>query len=122
MKIISDILIGFVAMLHLYILWLEMFAWTTKGKKTFKSIPSDMFEKTKVLAANQGLYNDFLAAVLFWSLLIENPYWSSNVAYFFLGCVGTAGIYGALTAQKSIFFIQTLPAILALFFTARAFT
>lgn len=114
MKLIAELLIGFVALEHLYILWLEMFAWTTQGKKTFKSFPPDLFEKTKSLAANQGLYNGFLAAGLVWSLLIEDAAWRINVAYFFLGCVIVAGLFGALTAQRSIFFVQALPAILAL--------
>jgi putative membrane protein len=114
MILIAKILIGFVAVEHLYILWLEMFAWTTRGKKTFKSIPEDLFEKTKALAANQGLYNGFLSAGLIWSLLIMDPKWSFNVAVFFLACVIVAGIYGALTAQKSIFYVQALPAILAM--------
>ena len=114
MTLIAKFLIGMVAIEHLYILWLEMFAWTTKGKKTFKSIPDDLFEKTKALAANQGLYNGFLAAGLFWSLLITDIVWSKNVAYFFLSCVIIAGLYGAATAQKSIFFVQALPAIITL--------
>ncbi len=97
-----------------------MFAWTTRGRKTFKSIPPDLFEKTKALAANQGLYNGFLAAGLIWSLFIADTAWSANVAYFFLGCVMVAGIYGAITAQKSIFFIQTVPATLALVITLLA--
>ena len=59
MKLVSEILIGFVALEHVYILWLEMFAWTTQGRKTFKSFPPDLFEKTKSLAANQGLYMVF---------------------------------------------------------------
>lgn len=117
MKLISEILIAFVALLHLYIMWLEMFAWTTRGKKTFKSFPEDLFEKTKSLAANQGLYNGFLSAGLIWSLLITNEDWSANVAFFFLGCVAVAGIYGAITAQRSILFVQTLPATLAIIFT-----
>jgi putative membrane protein len=117
MKLVSEILIAFVAVLHLYIMWLEMFAWTTKGKKTFKSFPEDLFEKTKSLAANQGLYNGFLAAGLMWSLLICDPVWSANVALFFLGCVAVAGIYGAATAQRSILFVQTLPATLAIIAT-----
>jgi putative membrane protein len=114
MKLISDILISLVAILHFYILWLEMFAWTTRGKKTFKSFPADLFEKTKGLAANQGLYNGFLAAGLVWSLCIPDPNWGPNVACFFLGCVMIAGIYGALTVQKTILFVQTIPAALAL--------
>jgi putative membrane protein len=114
MLLIAKILIGLVAVEHLYILWLEMFAWTTRGKKTFKSLPEDMFEKTKALAANQGLYNGFLSAGLIWSIIITDSIWSFNVAAFFLCCVIIAGIYGALTAQKSIFYVQALPAILAM--------
>ncbi|WP_018620016.1 DUF1304 domain-containing protein [Spirosoma luteum] len=114
MKLLAEILIGVVALEHLYILWLEMFAWTTQGRKTFRSFPPDLFEKTKSLAANQGLYNGFLAAGLIWSLLIEDVVWQTNVASFFLGCVVVAGIFGALTAQKSIFYVQALPAIIAL--------
>ena len=91
-----------------------MFAWTTTGKKVFRSIPKELFEPTKVFAANQGLYNGFLAAGLFWSLLIQNTEWSSNIAIFFLGCVIVAGTYGAFSAQKSIFYKQALPAIIAL--------
>ncbi|MBS1597116.1 MAG: DUF1304 domain-containing protein [Bacteroidetes bacterium] len=117
MKLISQILIGLVAIEHIYILWLEMFAWTTRGRKTFKSFPADLFERTKSLAANQGLYNGFLAAGLIWSLLITDPIWNHYVAYFFLSCVIIAGIYGAITAQKSIFFVQALPAIVAFLFT-----
>lgn len=90
-----------------------MFAWTTAGRRTFKSFSPDLFEPTKTLAANQGLYNGFLAAGLIWSLTIGDPVWSRNVALFFLGCVAVAGIYGAVTAQRSIFFIQALPAIIA---------
>ena len=116
MKLIAEILVGLVAVEHIYILWLEMFAWTTQGRKTFKSFPPDLFEKTKSLAANQGLYNGFLAAGLIWSLLIQDNAWSVNVACFFLGCVIVAGVFGALTAQRSIFFVQALPAIVALLF------
>jgi putative membrane protein len=107
-------IIGFIAVLHIYILWLEMFAWTTRGRKVFKAIPEDQFEKTKVMAANQGLYNGFLAAGLLWSLLITDVDWSRNIALFFLSCVLVAGIYGALTASKRIFFVQAVPAILGL--------
>lgn len=115
-KLLAEILIGIVAAEHFYILWLEMFAWTTKGRKTFKSFPSELFEPTKSLAANQGLYNGFLAAGLIWSLLIQNEQWSNNIACFFLGCVIVAGLYGAVTVQKSIFFVQAVPALLALLF------
>jgi putative membrane protein len=115
MEIISKILTGIVAVEHLYILWMEMFAWETKGKQTFKgALAPELFTPTKGLAANQGLYNGFLAAGLIWSLLITNHAWSFYVAIFFLSCVIIAGIYGALTASKKIFFVQALPAIIAL--------
>jgi putative membrane protein len=114
MNLLSQLIIGFIAVLHLYILWLEMFAWTTRGRKVFKTIPADQFEKTRVMAANQGLYNGFLAAGLIWSLCICDTDWSQNVALFFLSCVLVAGIYGALTASKRIFFVQAIPAILGL--------
>ncbi|WP_374755913.1 DUF1304 domain-containing protein [Larkinella punicea] len=108
------ILIGLVAVLHLYILWLEMFAWTTRGPKVFKNFPAHLFPATKALAANQGLYNGFLAAGLIWSLLIGDPVWHANVALFFLSCVAVAGLYGTLTADKKIFFTQALPALITI--------
>jgi len=109
------LLIAVVALEHLFILWLEMFAWTTKGKKAFKgAMPDELFEKTKTMAANQGLYNGFLAAGLIWSLCIADPAWSHHVAVFFLSCVAIAGIYGSFTASRSIFFVQALPALIAL--------
>ena len=116
MNLLSQIIVGFIAVLHIYILWLEMFAWTTRGRKVFKTIPEDQFEKTKVMAANQGLYNGFLAAGLIWSFFIENSEWQKNIQLFFLGCVIVAGIYGAFSASRKIFFVQALPAILALAF------
>jgi putative membrane protein len=114
MEIVSKGLIAAIALLHGYILWLEMFAWTTQAKKVFKSLPEDLFEKTKVLAANQGLYNGFLAAGLLWSLAISDPIWAKNVALFFLICVFIAGLYGAATASKRIFYVQSVPALLGI--------
>jgi len=115
MEIVAKILIAVVALEHLYILWMEMFAWETKGKKVFKAaLPAEMFKPTKGLAANQGLYNGFLAAGLIWSFFIEDEKWQTNIALFFLGCVAIAGIYGAISATKKIFFVQALPAILAI--------
>ncbi|MGY5353866.1 DUF1304 domain-containing protein [Wenyingzhuangia sp. IMCC45467] len=116
MDIVSKILILLVAIEHLYILYFEMFAWETIGKKTFKTIPENLFTPTKGLAANQGLYNGFLAAGLIWSLLISNIEWSNNISVFFLGCVIIAGIYGAISASKKIFVTQALPAIIAMIF------
>jgi len=114
MELVSKILIAIVAVEHIYILWIEMFAWETKGKEVFKNaLPAEMFKPTKGLAANQGLYNGFLAAGLIWSLLINDGHWHTSVALFFLGCIVVAGIYGAISATKKIFFVQALPAIFA---------
>src|SRR4051812_39824343 len=114
MKTLSQILIGFVALEHVYILWMEMFAWTTRGPKAFKSLPASLFEPTKALAANQGLYNCFLVAGLVWTYFITDITWSSNIACFFPSCVLVAGIYGWATASKSILYIQAIPAAIAL--------
>ena len=91
-----------------------MFAWTTRARKVFRTLPADMFEKTKSMAGNQGLYNGFLAAGLIWSFFITDAKWSANVASFFLFCVLVAGIYGAATVQKKILYVQAVPAILGL--------
>lgn len=114
MEITIKILIGFVAFLHLYFMYFEMFAWTTKGRKVFRNFPSELFEPTKPMAANQGLYNGFLAAGLIWTYFISDSNWSDNIALFFLGCVAVAGIYGALSVTKKIFFIQALPALIGI--------
>ncbi|MFC5282557.1 DUF1304 domain-containing protein [Pedobacter alpinus] len=114
MNIITQILIGFIAFEHLYFMYFEMFAWETIGKKTFKSLPPDLFTPTKGLAANQGLYNGFLASGLIWSLLISDTIWQKNIAIFFLSCVIVAGVFGAVTASKKIFYVQALPAIFTL--------
>ncbi len=114
MAIAAEVLIGLIAFIHIYILWFEMFAWESRGPKVFRNFPKDLFPQTKAMAANQGLYNGFLAAGLIWSFFIESPLWQMNVATFFLGCVAIAGIYGAMTADKKIVFVQTVPAVIAL--------
>lgn len=114
MILASQILIAFVALLHLYFLYFEMFAWETTGRRIFRQFPADLFPKTKALAANQGLYNGFLVAGLVWSFLISDPEWSKNIALFFLSCVVVAGVYGTFTASKKIFWVQALPAIIAI--------
>ncbi len=115
-NIITHLLTAAVALEHLYIMWIEMFAWETTGKKTFKTIPEDLFARTTVLAANQGLYNGFLSAGLLWSFLISDINWVINIRLFFLLCVVIAGIYGAITASRKIFFMQALPAVIAVVF------
>lgn len=115
MDIVVEVLIGIIAIEHLYFLWLEMFAWETTGRKVFRgALPDELFKPTRILAANQGLYNGFLASGLLWTFFISDPVWKWNVALFFLGCVAVAGIYGAFTASRKIFFVQAVPALLAL--------
>ncbi len=114
MEIAIRILTALIAMFHCYVLWFEMFAWNTKGKKIFTNFPEDLFDKTKTLAGNQGLYNGFLAAGLIWTFFIKDTAWQTNISLFFLGCVTVAGIYGALTASRKIFFVQALPAIVTI--------
>lgn len=114
MTLLVQILIGIIALLHLYILYFEMFAWESRGPKVFGNFPKDLFPKTKTLAANQGLYNGFLAAGLIWSLFISDVLWSKNIATFFLICVAIAGLYGAYTASRRIIYVQTVPAVITL--------
>jgi putative membrane protein len=117
MIVVARILTGLVAAEHLYILYMEMFAWETLGKKTFKgALADELFKPTRTLAANQGLYNGFLSAGFIWTFFISDINWKFNISIFFLACVIIAGIYGALTAHKKIFFTQALPALIALIF------
>ena len=114
MSLVSKLFAGLVALIHSYILWFEMFSWSERGPKVFSSFPPELFTQTEVLAANQGLYNGFLAAGLLWSLCIQNKAWSRNVASFFFSCVVVAGCYGAFSAEPRIFYVQALPALLGL--------
>lgn len=112
MKLTADILIGLVALIHLYILVLEMFLWTKpKGRRAF-GLTEEFAQQTKVLAANLGLYNGFLAAGLIWGLVQGQEGFATKV--FFLGCVLVAGIFGAISSNKKILFIQGVPALIAL--------
>jgi putative membrane protein len=104
-----------VALLHVYFLVLEMFLWATPfGQKTFGRSKEEQ-EQTKILAANQGLYNGFLAAGLVWTFFLD-PAQAFSVRVFFLACVLVAGLYGAATAARKILFVQAIPAALALAF------
>jgi len=111
MNTIQVFFIALVAFLHIYFMILEMFMWTKpKGFKTF-GLTKEFAEESKVLAANQGLYNGFLAAGLIWSILSKN----TEFAIFFLACVVIAGIYGAYSTKKiKLFYIQSIPAIIGL--------
>jgi len=111
---IANILVALVAVLHVYFLVLEMFLWTKPlGLKTFRNT-QEKANDSAVLAANQGLYNGFLAAGLFWGLLHSAPAFAFQIKAFFLLCVIIAGIYGAISVSKRILFVQAAPAALAL--------
>jgi len=101
-----------VAIIHIYIVYLEVFLWTSKkGIKTFGLKDKSFAEETKVLAANQGLYNGFLAAGFIWALLLND----NDIAVFFFGCVFIAGIYGAYSTKiMRIFYIQSIPAVIGI--------
>lgn len=112
MTIMTTIVITLIALLHVYILVLEMFLWEKPtGLRAFRNTP-EKAAITKVLAANQGLYNGFLAAGLFWGLWLGEA--GTAIKVFFLVCIAIAGIYGAATAARKILYIQTIPALIAL--------
>ena len=114
--LIASVLVGLVALIHVYILVLEMFMWDTpKGRKVFNTTP-EFSAASKVLAANQGLYNGFLAAGLIWSLLLGIGAGAAGrpVALFFLAGVVAVGLYGTVTAVRKILYVQVLPASAAI--------
>lgn len=113
MKLVGTVLVVLVALEHLYFLYLEMFLWTTpKGLKIFGN-SAQKAEDSKVLAANQGLYNGFLSAGLFWGLAYPGVA-GVHIQMFFLACVIVAGIYGGMTVKPRIMYLQAGPALLAL--------
>ena len=114
MNLASQVVTAAVAALHGYFLVLEMFLWATPiGARTFAR-PLEEMQRTKTLAANQGLYNGFLAAGLVWGLIQSNPDFAFQIKTFFLLCVITAGVYGAITVSRRILHVQAAPAALAL--------
>ncbi len=113
MSILANILVLAVALLHIYFLVLEMFLWTKPlGRKVFRNSEAKA-QDTKVLAANQGLYNGFLAAGLIWGIIHPDPNVGIQIKYFFLACVMVAGLYGAYSVSRKIFFVQFVPALIA---------
>ena len=109
---LAEIVIALIAVLHIYILVLEMFLWDKpSGRKAF-GLTVEQARATKVMAANQGLYNGFLAAGLIWGLIAVQD--GTAIKLFFLSCVLVAGVFGALTASRKILFVQALPAALGL--------
>lgn len=114
MALVGQILVILVILIHLYIMWFEMFAWESRGPKVFRNFPKDIFAPTKSMAANQGLYNGFLAAGLVFAMFVTDPDWQWNITMLFLTFVAVAGVYGTATASKKILYVQTVPAVLAM--------
>ncbi|MDA9207759.1 DUF1304 domain-containing protein [Octadecabacter sp.] len=114
MKKAALVLVALIALLHFYIAWFEMFAWTSRGPSVFDTFPPDLFEQTILLAANQGIYNAFLAVGLVWSLLIKDEHWQFNVAVCFLGFVAVAGVVAGVTIAVKSGLPQFVPASIAL--------
>jgi len=114
MEFLPAVLVAIVALEHVYILYLEMFAWTKPSTRKAFGISKEEAETSKVLAANQGLYNGFLAAGLAWGLLHPDASIGEQIQLFFVSCVAVAAIYGGLTANKRILLVQGMPALLAL--------
>ena len=112
MRVAAEIAVVLVALLHLYFLVLEMFLWSKPfGRRVF-NLTSEFAQASKALAANQGLYNGFLAAGLLWGLLLGEA--DRSVTLFFLGCVVVAGVFGALTVSRKILWVQAMPGAVAL--------
>jgi putative membrane protein len=110
MSLLVNIFVGLIALLHIYILIMEMFLWTRpRTRKVFEMTKEDA-QVSKTLAANMGLYNGFLAAGLIYGLLLNN----NEFKLFFLICIAIAGVYGALTASKKIVFVQTVPSVITI--------
>lgn len=112
MSIVANIAVGLIAVLHVYILVLEMFLWDKPAGLRAFGQTLEAAKASKVLAANQGLYNGFLAAGLFWGLTLGAN--GTGVKVFFLLCVLVAGLYGAATASRKILFVQAIPAAIGL--------
>ncbi|MFJ4920024.1 DUF1304 domain-containing protein [Streptomyces sp. NPDC088725] len=113
MEMTANVLVGLVAALHVYILVLEMFLWERPPGRGLSGLDADMARASAPLAANQGLYNGFLAAGLIWGLVESDPT-GFHVQVFFLCCVVVAGVYGGVTANRRILVAQALPGALAL--------
>jgi len=113
MSTVANVVIAIIALLHLWFLILEMFLWTKPSGRRAFGTTAEFAEQSKALAANQGLYNGFLAAGLVWGLCLDGSA-GFHVKVFFLACVLIAGIFGGLTASRKILWIQALPAAIGL--------
>jgi putative membrane protein len=113
MSVVANVLVALVALLHVYFLILEMFLWTKPTGLRVFNMTKEKAADSAVLAANQGLYNGFLAAGLFWGLLYTNADAAFDIKAFFLFCVIIAGVYGGYSVSRRILFVQALPALVA---------
>ena len=118
MPLLASVVVALVALLHLWFLVLEMFLWTRPSGRRAFGLSEDFAQQSKVLAANQGLYNGFLAAGLLWGLWLGAG--GRPVVLFFLGCILVAGVFGGLTATRKVLWIQALPALLGIVLVLQA--
>jgi len=118
MRTAGLVLVALIAALHFYIAWFEIFAWTSRGPGVFDTLPPELFEQTVQMAANQGIYNAFLAVGLVWSLFIKEKRWQFNVAVCFLSFVAIAGVVAAITIAFKSGLPQFVPAAVALILLA----
>ena len=110
MAVIQKLLISIVALIHFVFMWVEMFRWEERGPGVFPDFPPEFFSLTNAMAANQGLYNGFIAVGVIWSLIKSQR----EISLLFLCFVVVAGIYGGMTVDMKIFYLQSIPAVLAL--------
>ncbi len=114
MTFLQTLVICLVAVIHLYLMYVEMFAWETRGARFLTRFDADFFRISKPLAINMGLYNGFMAAGLLGSEFLVEPPFKTSALLFFLGCLTIAGIFGAKTAETKLFFVQSVPALIGI--------
>lgn len=114
MTMIQISVVCFIAALHLYLMYVEMFAWEERGPRFLTKFDAEFFEISTPLAKNMGLYNGFLAVGLLWSQFFVEPPFRSSALLFFLSCIAVAGIVGAVTADRKILFLQSVPAFIGI--------
>lgn len=114
MSTLIKVLVFIPGLLHVYFMYMEMFLWEKPRTLKAFGLTADFAKQTRMMAFNQGLYNGFLAVGVFWSLFVEDPIWSKQIQVFFLSCIFLAGVVGAKTVSKKIFFVQSVPAMIPL--------
>lgn len=114
MPVLIKVLVFIPGLLHVYFMYMEMFLWEKPRTLKAFGLSADFAKQTRMMAFNQGLYNGFLALGVFWSLFVEDPLWANQIQVFFLSCIFLAGVVGAKTVSKKIFFVQSIPAMIPL--------